>query len=430
MKIFETDRDRMEDVLAALANEATGPDAETRETVRQIISDVRARGDQALLELGRKFDCPELRELRVREDEFEQAYAAIRPELLEALRTAKANIEAYHRRQMQNSWVEFSDDYAYGQIVRPIEKVGLYAPAGLAPLPSSVLMTAIPAVVAGVEKIVMCTPAQKDGKADGTMLVAARECGISEIYKVGGAQAVAAMAFGTATVPKVDKICGPGNAFVTEAKRQVFGYVGIDKLAGPSDVLVLADDTANPAFVAADMLSQAEHGPDSPCVLVSDSRKLADAVLKEIKRQTETLERRDYINESLDKFGVVVIAQDMDECIQLTNGFAPEHLEIALAEPWEALKKIRNAGTILIGHYSCVPLGDFAAGPNHTLPTNGTARFSSPLGVEDFLKKSGLLSYGKKALEGIAPTVLEMAGAEGLDAHANAVKIRLQNLSS
>ena len=393
--------------------------------MRRIISDVRARGDQALLELGRKFDCPELRELRVREDEFEQAYTAIRPELLEALRTAKVNIEAYHRRQVPNSWVEFEDDYAYGQIVRPIEKVGLYAPAGLAPLPSTVLMTAIPATIAGVEKLVMCTPAQKDGKADGTMLVAARECGVSDVYKVGGAQAIAAMAFGTATVPRVDKICGPGNAFVTEAKRQVFGWVGIDKLAGPSDVLVLADDTANPAFVAADMLSQAEHGPDSPCALVTDSRKLADAVLKEIKRQTEMLERREYIDESLERFGVVVIAQDMDECIQLTNAFAAEHLEIVLAESWEALKKIKNAGTILIGQYSCVPLGDFAAGPNHTLPTNGASRFSSPLGVEDFLKKSGLLSYSKKALEDIAPTVLEMAAAEGLDAHANAVRIRL-----
>jgi histidinol dehydrogenase len=282
-------------------------------------------------------------------------------------------------------------------------------------------------MVAGVKRMIMCCPAQKDGQTHPAILVAARECGVSEVFKVGGAQAIAAMAYGTGTVPRVDKIVGPGRGFVTEAKRQVYGIVGIDQLAGPSEILVLADDSANPVFVAADLLSQAEHGEDSRCALVTDSRKLADAVLREIKSQIESAPRAQYMHESLDKLGIVVIARDIDECIELANAFAPEHLEIALAEPWEALKKIKNAGAIMLGHFTPVPLCDFAAGPNHTLPTAGTARFSSPLGVDDFIKKSGVLSYTPKSLGEIAPTVLEMAQAEGFDAHANALRVRLGN---
>lgn len=426
MRILETDRDPAAEILSALTSEAQGPDPELQETVRKIIADVRERGDAALLELGRKFDSPDLSSIRADESEFEDAYATIRPELLEAIRAAKSNIEAFHRKQLQNSWMDMHEDFTYGQLIRPIERVGFYAPGGLAPYPSTVLMTAVPGLVAGVGTLVMCCPAQKDGRASGPMLVAAKECGVSDVFKIGGAQAAAAMAFGTNTVPKVDKIVGPGNQWVTEAKRQLFGYVGIDQLAGPSEILVLADDTANPTFVAADILSQAEHGPDSRCVLVTTSRRLADEVLKEIKTQTETAPRKHYISESLDKLGVVVIAKSLDECIDLANTFAPEHLEIALAEPWETVRKIRNAGTVMVGHYTPVPLCDFAAGPNHTLPTSGTARFSSALSVDDFIKKSGLLSYTRKALKKIAPTVFELAQAEGFDAHANTIRVRIE----
>ena len=430
MRILETDRDPASDILAALTSEAQGPDPALQETVRDIIAGVRSRGDQALLELGRKFDSADLQSLRASEQEFEAAYASIKPALLQAIRKAKSNIEAFHRKQLQNSWMDMGDDFLYGQIVRPIEKVGFYAPAGLAPYPSTVLMTAVPAIVAGVTTLVMCCPAQKDGGISGPMLVAARECGLIAVFKIGGAQAAAAMAFGTESVPKVDKIVGPGNQYVTEAKRQLFGYVGIDQLAGPSEILVLADDSANPVYVAADLLSQAEHGPDSRCVLVTTSRRIADETLREVKRQTETAPRKAYIEESLDKFGVVIIAGNLAEAIDLANTFAPEHLELALAEPWEALRKVKNAGTVMVGHYTPVPLCDFAAGPNHTLPTSGTARFSSALSVDDFIKKSGLLSYSPKALREIAPTVLELAQAEGFAAHANTIRVRLADMDA
>lgn len=424
MKILETDRDPAEEIYSALTIESAGPDEELQKTVRDIINDVRSRGDQALLELGKKFDSPYLETLQASDEDFDEAYASVKPELLTALRRAKSNIEAFHRKQLQNSWMDMHDDFVYGQVIRPIEKVGFYAPGWLAPYPSTVLMTAVPGVVAGVKELVMCCPAQKNGKVSDAMLVAAKECGVTKVFKAGGAQAAAAMAFGTATVPKVDKIVGPGSRYVTEAKRQLFGYVGIDQLAGPSEILVLADDSANPVYVAADILSQAEHGPDSRCALITTSRALADEVIKEIKRQTEEAPRRDYIRESLGNYGIIVIGRDIDECISLANTFAPEHLEIALTEPWEALKKIKNAGTIMIGHYTPVPLCDFAAGPNHTLPTMGTARFSSALSVDEFIKKSGLLSYTRKALCDIAPTVLEIAQAEGFDAHANTIRIR------
>lgn len=425
MKILETDRDPADEILAALRPETVGPSEELRETVRGIISDVRTRGDQALLELGRKFDSPNLDDLRVADDDFKAAYDAIKPELLQAIRTAKANIEEFHARQLQKSWFDMKEDFVYGQVVRPIEKVGFYAPGGLAPYPSTVLMTAVPGLVAGVKQMVMCAPAQADGKIHGPMLVAARECGVNDVFKIGGAQAVAAMAYGTTTVPNVDKIVGPGNAYVTEGKRQVFGIVGIDQLAGPSEILVIADDTANPAYVAADLLSQAEHAADSRCALVTTSRQMADAVLREVRQQMETAVRKELIRGSLDAFGVIVIARDLDECADLANTFAPEHLEIAVAEPWEVLKKIKNAGTIMLGHYTPVPLCDYAAGPNHTLPTSGTARFSSALSVDDFIKKSGLLSYTHNALKHIAPTVTEIARCEGFEAHANTIKIRL-----
>ncbi|MCL5103488.1 MAG: histidinol dehydrogenase [Armatimonadetes bacterium] len=427
MKILETDRDPADEILAALRPETIGPSASLRETVSGIISDVKTRGDQALLELGRKFDSPNLQSLRAADEDFKEAYDTIKPELLQAIRTAKANIEEFHRKQIQKSWIDMHEDFVYGQVVRPIEKVGFYAPGGLAPYPSTVLMTAIPGMVAGVSKMVMCAPAQADGKIHGPMLVAARECGVNDVFKVGGAQAVAAMAYGTATVPSVDKIVGPGNAYVTEAKRQVFGIVGIDQLAGPSEILVIADETANPAYVAADLLSQAEHAEDSRCALVTNSRRMADAVLKEVRARTESALRKDLIRNSLDTYGAIVIARDLDECAELANAFAPEHLEIATADPWEVLRKIKNAGTVMLGHYTPVPLCDYAAGPNHTLPTSGTSRFSSALSVDDFIKKSGLLSYTESALKRIAPTVTEIAACEGFEAHANTITIRLEN---
>ncbi len=425
MRILETERDPMEEIVAALTAPPGGTDPDLERIVREIIGDVRSRGDDALLELGRKFDSPELHALKATEEDFEQAYREISSELLQAIRTAKGNIEAFHRRQLPNSWMDMRDDFVYGQIIRPIEVVGFYAPAGLAPLPSSVLMSAVPGRVAGVPRLVMCAPVQKNGRIHGPMLVAARECGVMEVYHAGGAQAIAAMAFGTKTVPKVDKIAGPGSRYATEAKRQLFGYVGIDQLAGPSEILVIADDTANPAYIAADMLSQAEHAGDSRCALITTSRALADAVLRETRSQTDSAARAEYIKESLGTLGITVIARDMDECVHLANAFAPEHLELAVAEPWEVVKRVKNAGTIMLGHYTPVPICDFAAGPNHVLPTSGTARFSSALSVDDFIKKSGLLSYTRKGLEELAPTVIQLADAEGLEAHANTVKIRV-----
>ncbi|MCX8052497.1 MAG: histidinol dehydrogenase [Armatimonadetes bacterium] len=430
MKIFETERDPISEVIGALTAQPAGTDPNLESAVRKIIEDVRRRGDEALIELGRKFDSPELVDLRVSEREFDDALSSVKPELVEAIQIAKSNIEAFHRRQVTNSWIELGIDFVYGQVVRPIEIVGIYAPAGLAPYPSTVLMTAVPAAVAGVERLVMCCPAQKDGRAHPAMLVAARECGVNEIFKVGGAQAVAAMAYGTETVPRVDKIVGPGGTFVNEAKRQVFGAVGIDQLAGPSEILVLADDSADPAYVAADILSQAEHADDSRCALITNSRALADATLREIKSQTDTASRAHYIGNSLERNGIVVIARDLDECAELANVFAPEHLELIVSEPWDVLKKIKNAGTIMLGPMTPVPLCDFAAGPNHTLPTGGTARFSSPLGVDDFLKKSGLLSFSPDGLRRLAPTVLELAAAEGFEAHANTIRVRLRESGS
>lgn len=428
MRILETERDGMDQVLAALNREIPSPDIEIQDTVRRIIADVRQRGDEALIDYGRRFDSPHLDGITVTEPDFEDAYSQVSPELLDAIRVAKSNIEAFHRKQLRNSWIDMRDGLAYGQLVRPIRRVGFYAPAGLAPYPSTVLMTAVPGLVAGVEEMVMCAPAERDtGKIRAAMIVAARECGVNKIFKIGGAQAAAAMAYGTKSVPRVDKIVGPGNAWVTEAKRQLFGIVGIDQLAGPSEILIIADDTANPAYVAADILSQAEHASDSQCVMVTPSRTLADAVIKEVRAQTESAIRKEYIEDSLRDLGVMVITRGLDECIDLANAFAPEHLEIQTSDPWELLKRIKNAGAIMVGHYTPVPLCDFAAGPNHTLPTGGTARFSSGLTVDDYIKMSSYVSVDKDALRRIGSTVVRIADCEGFDAHANTVRLRLEN---
>lgn len=425
MKILETERDSRSEIAAALTSQIDGPDEQIVQTVAGIIAEVRARGDEALLELGKRFDSTELVDIRVSTEEIEEAFLAVDMKLLDAIRTAKANIESFHRNQIRASWLDSREGWTYGQIVRPLDTVGIYAPAGTAPLPSTVLMTAVPAGVAGVGRIVMCSPAQKDGAINPAMLVAARECGVSDIFKIGGAQAAAAMAFGTDTVPRVDKIVGPGNPYFTEGKRQVYGVVGIDQLAGPSEILIIADETANPVYIAADLLSQAEHANDSRCALITTSREIANKTIQEVKSQAACAERSEMIQASLSTGGIVVIARDLDECLELANLYAPEHLELAVSEPWKALGKIKHAGTIMLGHYTPVPLCDFAAGPNHTLPTNGTARFGSPLGVDDFVKRSGLLDYSKKALQQLAPTVLELARAEGLDAHANTVRLRI-----
>jgi histidinol dehydrogenase len=430
MKILETERDPRETIVSALTAEAAGPDEQVAQAVRNIIADVKARGDEALIELGRKFDSADLTDLKVDEQEMDEACRSVDQSLLDAIRTAKANIETYHRNQLRQSWFDMREGSTYGQIVRPLDTVGVYAPSGQAPLPSTVLMTAVPASVAGVRRIILCSPSRKDGRIDAAMLAAARECGVSEVFKVGGAQAAAAMAFGTRTVPRVDKIVGPGNPYFIEGKRQVHGIVGIDQLAGPSEIMVIADETARPEFVAADVLSQAEHAPDSRCVVATNSRQLANRIIEEIKNQAAVAARSDVIRRSLDDYGIVVIARDVDECVELANIFAPEHLELAVAEPWDTVRKVRNAGTVMLGHYTPVPLCDFAAGPNHTLPTNGTARFGSPLGVDDFIKKTGLLEYTRGALGEIAPTVLEIAKAEGLDAHANTIRVRTAGLDA
>jgi len=425
MRIFETEREPIAEISAALRPASAGPDTQLELTVRGIIADVKARGDEALLELGREFDSPKLDSLAVTEPEFDEAFRSTSAQLLDAIRTAKSNIETFHRRQLRDSWFEMTEDLVYGQIVRPIERVGIYAPAGHAPLPSTVLMAAVPGIVAGVPEMIVCAPAQADGKIHSAMLVAARECGVASVIKAGGAQAIAAMAYGTASVRKVDKIVGPGNAYVTEAKRQLYGTVGIDQLAGPSEILIIADECADPVYVAADVLSQAEHGPDSPCVVATTSRAIADAVLAEIKKQTAQAARREFIEKSIDRLAALVICRNLVECAEVANGFAPEHLEIITHDPWETLKRIRHAGMIMLGAYTPVPLCDLAAGPNHTLPTGATARFSSGLTVDEYVKKSGVLSYSREKLTAMAPTVIQMADCEGLEAHGKTVKVRI-----
>lgn len=425
MKIFEIGRDPQSEIDNALAPPDRPSTEEVEQVVRDIVADVRLRGDQALLELGQRFDSPNLTSLQVSQEEFEAAYDTVEPRLLAAVRRAKANIEDYHLKQLKQSWIDVNDGRILGQIIRPIERVGLYAPGGKAAYPSSVLMTAVPAKVAGVPFFVMCSPAQADGKIDPLMLIAAREAGIDSVFKVGGAQAIAAMAYGTDTVPKVDKVVGPGNPFVTEAKRQLFGIVGIDMMAGPSEIMIVADDTADAHFVAADVLSQAEHAEDSRTVLVTISRTLADTVLTEVKKLKSNAARKEIISQSLSENGVVIIARTHEEAAQMVNRFAPEHLELMVQDPWALLPLIKNAGAIMLGQYSPVPLGDYAAGPSHTLPTGGTARFSSPVTVDDFLKKSSLVSYSRDALREISATVIDLAEAEGFMAHADTIKIRV-----
>ena len=402
-------------------------DETVTQRVKDIVRDVRARGDAALFEYTERFDGAKLdaASVQVTPEEIRAAYDAAEKPWIDAMREAAARITAFHEKQKQRTWIDFDGGIALGQMVRPLERVGVYVPGGTAAYPSSVLMNVLPARVAGVREIVMVTPPGADGRVSYPLtLVAADIAGVDRIYKVGGAQAVAALAFGTQSLPRVDKIVGPGNIYVANAKREVYGHCGIDMVAGPSEVLVIADGSANPVYVAADMLSQAEHDPLAAAIVVTDSQGLARRVAAEIDRQAALLPRREIVDRSLSRYGTIVACENLEQAAQVANLVAPEHLELSVAQPFELLGRIQNAGAIFLGHYAPEPLGDYFAGPNHVLPTSGTARFFSPLNVEDFTKKSSLIYYDRASLEAVSDDVIRLARAEGLDAHANAVAVR------
>ncbi|KZE81092.1 histidinol dehydrogenase [Paenibacillus elgii] len=402
---------------------------EQNESVQRIIEEVRRDGDAALRKFAQQFDGVKIEELRVTQEEIEAAYAQVDESFLTALREAAVNIRRFHEKQMRNSWMDLqADGSILGQAIRPLRRVGLYVPGGKAAYPSSVLMNAIPAQVAGVPEIVMVTPPATAGLEgiNPHILVAAAEAGVREIYRVGGAQAVAALAYGTESIPAADKIVGPGNIYVALAKRSVFGAVDIDSIAGPSEIVVLADETADAAYVAADLLSQAEHDEMASAILVTPSRELAEAVRLEVDRQLSELPRRDIAAQSIRDYGAILTVDSLTEGVGVVNRLAPEHLEIIVREPFDYLSRIENAGAIFLGPYSSEPVGDYFAGPNHVLPTNGTARFSSPLNVDDFLKKSSVIYYSKEALLRDGENIITLARHEGLDAHARAIEIRLK----
>ncbi|MBQ6174302.1 MAG: histidinol dehydrogenase [Clostridia bacterium] len=395
--------------------------------VKEIIQRVRTEGDAALFDYTARFDKAVLTAdtVQVTREEIEQAYRAASPAWVEAMREAARRITAFHEKQKQNTWIDFQPGIALGQKITPLNRVGVYVPGGTAAYPSSVLMNIIPAKVAGVKQIVMVTPPGADGHVSYPLTLAAADiAGADRIYKIGGAQAIAALAFGTETIPRVDKITGPGNIYVAVAKREVFGHVGIDMVAGPSEVLVVADEAADPRWVAADLLSQAEHDPLAAAILVTDSGALAARVDAELQRQTALLPRREVVEKSLGAYGTIVVCPDLDACAAVVNEIAPEHCELYVREPYALLPKIDNAGAIFLGAWSPEPLGDYLAGPNHVLPTSGTARFFSPLNVDDFVKKSSVICATREELEKVSEQVMLLARREGLDAHANAVAIR------
>ena len=396
-------------------------------TVADIIKDVRENGDAAIVRYTRKFDKAELTSLEVTAEELSRAVKSADPKLIEILKKAAKNIEAFHRCQLREGFVINGDDgIVLGQRVLPIEKVGVYVPGGTASYPSTVLMNCIPAKLAGVRELILATPPSPDGTVSPDILAAAAIGGADRIFKVGGAQAVAALAYGTETVPRVDKIVGPGNAYVAEAKKQVFGQVAIDMIAGPSEILVIADNTANAEFVAIDMLSQAEHDTMASAVLVTTSADLAEKVAAEIERQLKALPRRDIARASIDNNGKIIIAESLEQAIEISNALAPEHLEICVDNPFDYLDEVKNAGSVFLGHFCPEALGDYFAGPNHTLPTHGTARFSSPLSVDDFIKKTAFTYYTPEALSHVGGDIAYFAGKEGLDAHARSVAVRLE----
>ena len=412
---------------ARVMNRSQLQDEEISRRVKEIVARVREEGDAALFEYTARFDKADINadNVLVTREEIDKAYEAASPEWLEAMREAAKRITAFHEKQKQNTWINFDAAISLGQKVTPLKRVGVYVPGGTAAYPSSVLMNVLPAKVAGVKEIIMVTPPGRDGGISYPLsLVAADIAGVDKIYKIGGAQAVAALAFGTESIPRVDKITGPGNIYVANAKREVFGHVGIDMVAGPSEVLVIADDSADPRYVAADLLSQAEHDPLAAAILVTDSAALASAVDAELARQTALLPRKDVVEQSLTAYGTIVVATTLADCADIANQIAPEHLELSVADPYSLLPLIENAGAIFMGHYSPEPLGDYLAGPNHVLPTSGTARFFSPLSVDDFVKTTSLICCSRAGLERVADQVILLAQEEGLDAHANSVAIR------
>ena len=429
MRIVKLDNTARAEALEKLIGRGASGYGEYEKSVQEIIDDVRKNGDSALIAYEKKFDCCELTQetLRVSPQEIREAYEALDPALIGVMKKAAANIRSYHEKQVRSSWITTREDgVILGQKITPIAVSGCYVPGGRAVYPSSVLMNIIPAKVAGVGKIVMCTPPGADGKAAAGTVVAADLAGADEIYKIGGAQAIAAMAYGTETVPRVDKITGPGNIFVALAKKACFGVTGIDSVAGPSEILIIADGTADPRFVAADLLSQAEHDPMASAILLTTDKELAQAVSDEVDGFLQTLSRAQIIKKSLDDYGYIFVGESMDDLVDAANTIASEHLEILTEDPFSVMTKIRNAGAIFLGSYSSEPLGDYFAGPNHILPTNGTARFFSPLGVDDFIKKSSIISYSKEALMAVHKDIELFAVSEGLTAHANSIAVRFE----
>lgn len=430
MKRIRLDDASMENILESLLKRSPNQYDTYQDTVNEILNEVKEKGDEALFRYTKKFDKAEITEdnIRVTGEEIQEAYAQVETSLVEVMKKSLANIQDFHKKQLRNSWIETREDgVILGQRITPLESVGVYVPGGKAAYPSSVLMNIIPAQVAGVERIVMVTPPGADGKVNPATLVAADLAGATEVYKAGGAQAVAALAYGTASIKKVAKICGPGNIFVALAKKSVYGHVSIDSIAGPSEILVLADETANPRYVAADLLSQAEHDELASAILVTTSEELAVRVEEEIQGFLKTLSRADIIRKSLENYGYLLVADSMSDAIRAANEIASEHLEILTKNPFDTMTRIKNAGAIFLGEYSSEPLGDYFAGPNHVLPTNGTAKFFSPLNVDDFIKKSSLISYSREALEPIHKDIIQFANAEQLTAHANSIAVRFED---
>lgn len=429
MRIQRLDKDTKQNLLEDLLKRSPNNYGEYEQGVAEILDRVKKEKDQAIFEYTAKFDkaCINADNIKVTEEEIQEAYTLVDPSLVEIIRKALRNIESYHEKQRQYSWFDSKPDGTMlGQKVTPLHRVGVYVPGGKAVYPSSVLMNIVPAKVAGVDEIIMVTPPGKDGKVTPNTLVAAHEAGATAVYKVGGAQAIGALAYGTESIPKVDKIVGPGNIYVALAKKAVYGHVSIDAIAGPSEILVIADETANPRYVAADLLSQAEHDELASAILVTTSEELAQKVSDQVDAFVRELSRGEIIQKSLDNYGYILVADTMGDVIDIANDIASEHLEIQTKDPYDVMTKIRNAGAIFIGEYSSEPLGDYFAGPNHVLPTNGTAKFFSPLSVDDFIKKSSIISYSRDALEAIHEDIENFAKAEQLTAHANSIKVRFE----
>lgn len=429
MRILELNNNNTKNLLNNLLKRSPINYTEYEKDVNKIINDVRQNGDRALFDYTYKLDGAKIdtSNFIVTKEEIDDAYKDVDPKLINAIRNSLVNIKAFHEKQRQNSWIDTNNGILLGQKIMPLDKVGVYVPGGKAVYPSSVLMNVIPAKVAGVNTIYMATPPDKDGKICANTLVAANESGVDVIYKMGGAQAIAALAFGTDKVIKVDKITGPGNIYVALAKKAVFGYVSIDSIAGPSEILILADKSANPKYIAADLLSQAEHDELASSILITTSKKLANDVSVEVDKYLEKLSRKEIIKKSLDNYGYILVAESIDDAIDAVNEIASEHLELLVDNPYDTMTKVKNAGAIFLGEYSSEPLGDYFAGPNHVLPTNGTSRFFSALSVDDFIKKSSIISYSKDALYEAKDNIIDFANCEGLTAHANSIKVRFED---